>query len=137
MLIRTMNISDYEKVYALWMSCKNMGFNNLDDSREGIDRFLKRNPNTSFVALENDEIIGIVLAGHDGRRGYVYHMSVREENRHQGIGTSLVDKCLSAQGMRALTRLHCLCLTEMKLVMDFGRSKALYAGKMWRIEIRN
>ena len=96
MLIRTMNISDYEKVYALWMSCKNMGFNNLDDSREGIDRFLKRNPNTSFVAVENDEIIGIVLAGHDGRRGYVYHMSVREENRHQGIGTSLVDKCLSA-----------------------------------------
>lgn len=96
MIIRTMYISDYEKVYELWMSCKNMGFNNLDDSREGIERFLKRNPDTSFVAMENDELIGIILAGHDGRRGYIYHMSVREESRHMGIGTKLVSKCLEA-----------------------------------------
>lgn len=58
MNIRVMNISDYDKVYELWMSCKNMGFNNLDDSREGIERFLKRNPTTSFVA---EEANGIVL----------------------------------------------------------------------------
>ena len=96
MTIRTMNISDYEKVYALWMSCKNMGFNNLDDSREGIDKFLNRNPNTSFVAEENEKIIGIVLAGHDGRRGYIYHMAVNEDYRKQGIGKQLVEKSLSA-----------------------------------------
>ena len=47
-----MKITDYEKVYALWMSCKNMGFNDIDDSKEGIARFLERNPNTSFVAIE-------------------------------------------------------------------------------------
>ncbi|MBQ1181686.1 MAG: GNAT family N-acetyltransferase, partial [Treponema sp.] len=61
MKIRTMKITDYEKVYALWMSCKNMGFNDIDDSKEGIARFLERNPNTSFVAIENDELLGIIL----------------------------------------------------------------------------
>ena len=96
MKIRVMEISDYEKVYALWMSCKNMGFNNLDDSKEGIEKFLKRNPDTSFVAVEDDAVVGIVLAGHDGRRGYVYHMSVAENYRKQGIGTQLMSHCEDA-----------------------------------------
>ena len=96
MKIRVMEISDYEKVYALWMSCKNMGFNNLDDSKEGIEKFLKRNPDTSFVAVEDDAVVGIVLAGHDGRRGYVYHMSVAENYRKQGIGTQLMSYCEAA-----------------------------------------
>ena len=78
MQICTMTIADYEKVYALWMSCKNMGFNDIDDSKEGIARFLERNPNTSFVAMGNDELLGIILGGHDGRPGYIYHMSVAE-----------------------------------------------------------
>ena len=84
MQIRNMTIDDYDKVYALWMSCKNMGFNNLDDSREGIDKFLKRNPGTSFVADDGDRIVGVVLSGQDGRRGYIYHMSVAEDKRKQG-----------------------------------------------------
>ena len=96
MQIRTMTIHDYEKVYALWMSCKNMGFNDIDDSKEGISRFLERNPNTSFVAMENDELLGIILGGHDGRRGYIYHMSVAENHRKKGIGSSLVEKCLES-----------------------------------------
>ena len=96
MQIRTMKITDYEKVYALWMSCKNMGFNDIDDSKEGIARFLERNPNTSFVAIENDELLGIILGGHDGRRGYIYHMSVAEKHRKEGIGSSLVKKCLES-----------------------------------------
>ena len=96
MQIRTMTIADYEKVFALWMSCKNMGFNDIDDSKEGIARFLERNPNTSFVAMENDELLGIILGGHDGRRGYIYHMSVAEKYRKKGIGSSLVEKCLAS-----------------------------------------
>ena len=91
-----MTIHDYEKVYELWMSCKNMGFNDIDDSKEGISRFLERNPNTSFVAMENDELLGIILGGHDGRRGYIYHMSVAENHRKKGIGSSLVEKCLAS-----------------------------------------
>jgi len=90
-----MSISDYEEIYALWMSSKNMGFNNLDDSKEGIEKFLKRNPNTSFVAVEKERIIGIVLAGHDGRRGYIYHMFVEENSRNKKVGTKLIEKSIN------------------------------------------
>ena len=91
-----MTIQDYEKVYELWMSCKNMGFNDIDDSKEGISRFLERNPNTSFVAIENEKLIGIILGGHDGRRGYIYHLSVNENYRKNGIGSELVKNCLES-----------------------------------------
>ena len=91
-----MKITDYEKVYALWMSCKNMGFNDIDDSKEGIARFLERNPNTSFVAMEDEKLLGIILGGHDGRRGYIYHASVAENYRKKGVGSALVKTCLEA-----------------------------------------
>ena len=69
--IRAMTIQDYDLVYALWMRSKNMGFNNLDDSREGVERLLRRNPNTSFVAMDGDALAGVILSGQDGRRGYI------------------------------------------------------------------
>ena len=90
MKIRKMVIEDYEKVYQLWMSCTGMGLNNLDDSKEGIEKFLKRNPETCFVA-EDHEIIGVILAGNDGRRGYIYHTAVHPDYRKQGIAASLVE----------------------------------------------
>jgi ribosomal protein S18 acetylase RimI-like enzyme len=96
LFIRPMTIDDYERVCALWMSCKNMGFNNLDDSRAGIGRFLARNPNTCLLAGMEGEIAGVILAGHDGRRGYIYHMAVAEEHRRNGVGTALVERCLEA-----------------------------------------
>ena len=91
-----MNMQDYDRVYALWMSCKNMGFNNLDDSREGIEKLLRRNPNTSFVAVDGDALAGVILSGQDGRRGYIYHMSVAETYRRQGLGSLLAERCLAA-----------------------------------------
>jgi ribosomal protein S18 acetylase RimI-like enzyme len=91
-----MTIADYGRVYALWMTCRNMGFNNLDDSREGIEKYLKRNPDTCFVALEGDALAGVILCGHDGRRGFIHHMAVAEGYRDNGIGTALVDAALSA-----------------------------------------
>ena len=94
--IRPMTIGDYDAVWALWMSCKNMGFNNLDDSREGVARLLARNPNTNFVAEIGGALAGVILAGQDGRRGYVYHMSVGEAYRRRGVGSALVDRCLAA-----------------------------------------
>lgn len=108
MNIRKMDISDYDNVYALWMSCKNMGFNNLDDSREGIEKFLKRNPDTSFISEENERITGVILAGSDGRRGYIYHMSVSEDRRRQGIGTKLVNTCLSALEQEGINKVALL-----------------------------
>lgn len=97
MNIRAMTIADYDAVYALWLSCKGMGLNNLDDSREGIERFLKRNPETCFVA-ENDigQIIGAIMVGTDGRRGYIYHTAVSPDCRRKGIAKRLVDTALEA-----------------------------------------
>lgn len=94
--IRTMAPTDYDAVYALWMSCAGMGLNNLDDSREGIDRFLKRNPQTCFVAEHENRIIGVIMTGSDGRRGFIYHTAVDSAYRKQGIGSRLVDTALTA-----------------------------------------
>ncbi len=96
MKIRVMNISDYEQVYQLWLSCAGMGLNNLDDSKEGIERFLNRNPETCFVAETEQTIIGVIIAGNDGRRGYIYHTAVNPDYRHQGIATKLVDEAMRA-----------------------------------------
>ena len=100
MTIRKMILQDYDGVYALWMSCKNMGFNDVDDSRAGIEKFLRRNPDTSFVAEENGAIIGVILGGQDGRRGYIYHLSVAEGHRRQGVGALLTDRCLKGHAGR-------------------------------------
>lgn len=91
-----MNISDYEKVYAIWISCKGMGLNNLDDSREGIERFLLRNPETCFVAEADEAVVGVIMSGHDGRRGYIYHTAVLPEYRNRGIAAKLVENAMSA-----------------------------------------
>lgn len=96
MNIRIMTIEDYEKVYALWLSCKGMGLNNLDDSKEGIKKFLNRNPGTCFVAENDNEIIGVIIVGNDGRRGYIYHTAVHPYYRNNGIATMLVNKAMSA-----------------------------------------
>ena len=72
MNIREMIETDYDQVYQLWLSCAGMGLNDLDDSKEGIARFLQRNPQTCLVAVENQTIIGAILVGSDGRRAYIY-----------------------------------------------------------------
>ena len=96
MTIRLMTIADYSRVYALWMSCKNMGFNDLDDSRAGIDKYLKRNPDTSFLAEDGNNLMGVILSGHDGRRGFIHHMAVAEAYRYRGVGRALVGAALAA-----------------------------------------
>ena len=96
MYLRKMKIEDYDNVYSLWMSCVGMGLNNLDDSKDGIEKFLKRNPDTCYIALEKDEIIGVIMVGSDGRRGYIYHTAVHPNYRKQGIGKALVEIALDS-----------------------------------------
>ena len=96
MNIRIMTIEDYDAVYDLWLSCAGMGLNNLDDSREGIERFLKRNPDTCFVAVNQNVIVGVIITGNDGRRGYIYHTAVNSAYRKQGIAKALVEKSMEA-----------------------------------------
>lgn len=109
-----MTIEDYDQVYDLWLSCKGMGLNNVDDTREGIEKYLKRNPETSFVAEDNGKIVGVIIAGNDGRRGYIYHTAVHPDYRHQGIGTKLVDAALEA--------LHSVGINKVALVV-FSRNE--------------
>lgn len=96
MQIRKMTLKDYEAVYGLWLSCKGMGLNTVDDSRDGIERFLRRNPDTCFVAESDGVIVGAIIAGSDGRRGYIYHTAVSPEQRRQGIASKLVEAVVSA-----------------------------------------
>ena len=94
--LKPMTIADYDAVYALWLSCAGMGLNNLDDSYEGIERFLKRNPTTCFIAVDDNTVIGVIMAGHDGRRGFIYHTAVDPNRRKEGIGKALVDAAMEA-----------------------------------------
>lgn len=85
-----MTIEDYDEVYALWKKIRGFGIRSIDDSREGVDRFLKRNPTTSVVAEKDGRIVGSILCGHDGRRGCFYHVCVDENYRRHGIGKAMV-----------------------------------------------
>lgn len=91
-----MTIDDYEGVYDLWINTPGMGLNTTDDSREGIAKYLKRNPTTCFVAESDGKIIGVIMAGHDGRRGFINHTAVLSDYRKQGIAKRLVDSAMDA-----------------------------------------
>lgn len=95
--IRIMKKEDYDGVSALWNSIKGFGIRSIDDSKERIEAFIDRNPNTSVVAEYNDEIVGAILCGHDGRRGSFYHVCVGENMRRNGIG-----KAMAVMAMRTL-----------------------------------
>ena len=104
MKYRNMLIDDYDKVYALWLGTKGMGLNDVDDSREGIERYLRRNPSACFVCEDNDEIVGVILCGNDGRRGYIHHTAVKENRRRQGIGGELVRHAMEALGKEKISK---------------------------------
>ncbi len=92
---RLMSIEDYKQCYDLWIKCGN-GLNDKDDSCEGIDKYLKRNPSTSFVATCDGKVVGVILCGHDGRRGIIQHACVSPDYRRLGIGNRLVELALEA-----------------------------------------
>lgn len=99
-VVRVMTIKDYDDVYELWMNTKGMGMRNLDDSRSGIAKFLERNPTTNFIASDGNKIVGVILAGNDGRRAYIYHTTVRSDYRGQGIATQLGNDFWQSQGFK-------------------------------------
>ena len=106
MEIRNMTLDDYDIVYALWLSCPGMGLNNLDDSREGIAKYLARNPDTCFIAVEQGNIIGAILTGHDGRRGYISHTAVSPAYQRQGIGKQMVETALNALKAQGINKVN-------------------------------
>ena len=118
MEIRSMMIDDYDGVYALWMSIKGFALRSLDDSREGVERFLKRNPGNSVVAIEDGKIVGSNLCGHDGRRGCLYHVCVHEAYRMRGIGKSMVVYCMKELEKEQISKVSLIAFT----VNDIGNA---------------
>lgn len=112
MIVRTMTIEDYQGVHDLWMTIKGFAIRSIDDSREGVERFLKRHPATSVVAEENGEIVGSILCGHDGRRGCLYHVCVREDCRMRGIGKSMVVRCMEELEKEKISKVSLIAFTE-------------------------
>lgn len=106
MHIRKLNIDDYDALYALWLQCEGMGLNDVDDSREGIARYLARNPDTCFAAEEDSVLIGAIMAGHDGRRGTIHHTAVHPAYRGKGAGRLLVEHALAALKSEGITKVN-------------------------------
>lgn len=118
MTIRTMTIEDFEQVHALWMTIKGFGIRSIDDSKEGVERFLKRNPTTSVVAEIDNKIVGSILCGHDGRRGCLYHVCVDEKYRRHGIGKAMVVYAMQALKREKINKVSLIAFT----VNDIGNA---------------
>ncbi len=104
--IRAMEPEDYDKVYDLWLSITGFGIRTIDDSREGVERFLRRNPATSVVAEQNGRIVGAIMCGHDGRTACFYHVCVAKDYRKHGVGYRMVRyavKALQREGISRIT----------------------------------
>lgn len=112
MNIRTMTIDDYHNVYHLWQEIEGFGIRSIDDSQEGISRFLTRNPNTSVVAEENGEVVGSILCGHDGRTGYFYHVCVKSAYRNRGIATSMTKFAFDALKKERINKVSLVAFTS-------------------------
>ena len=111
-MLRIMTIDDYEQVYALWKQIHGFGIRSVDDSKEGIARFLKRNPDTSVVAVEDGKIVGAILCGHDGRRGCMYHVCVDADYRMRGIGKSMVVFAMEALKKEKISKVSLIAFTK-------------------------
>ncbi len=144
MKIAKMTPGNYRDVYELWLSCKGMGLNNLDDSEQGINTFLKRNPDTCFTAYEDDKVVGVILAGSDGRRGYIYHTAVDPHCRKRGIATALVNAVVDAMKNIGINKVALVVFRRNESGNEFWeklgfteRSDLVYRNKAINEMIRN
>lgn len=117
--IGEMKPEDYDSVFSLWKNSENVGLNEAD-SPENFQRYLKRNPGLSLVARENGSVVGAILCGHDGRRGYLHHLAVAPQYRKKGIGQGLVQGCLHRLKNLGILKSH---------VFVFARNHE--GGKFW------
>ncbi|MCM1145402.1 MAG: GNAT family N-acetyltransferase [Blautia sp.] len=120
-MIRTMTIEDYDEVRSLWLSIKGFGIRSVDDSREGVEAFLKRNPLTSVVDIEDGKVVGSILCGHDGRRGCLYHVCVAQDYRMRGIGKAMVVFCMNALKKENINKVSLIAFTKNDIGNAFWR----------------
>ena len=110
--IRKMTARDYDAVVSLWKAAPGVGLDAESDSRSGIARYLRRNPGLSFVACHGGQLVGAVLSGHDGRRGYLHHLAVAPPHRRRGIGLAMVARCLRALAARKIPKCNVFLLAS-------------------------
>ncbi len=107
-----MTEEDYDEVRALWLTIRGFGIRALDDSREDVARFIRRNPTTSVVARANGKVVGSILCGSDGRQGSLYHVCVAEAYRRQGIGTWMVGYCMQQLKAMGINKVGLIAFTK-------------------------
>ena len=125
--IRPVTIEDYDGIFALWNSTEQSkrALNPVDDSREGIERYLKRNPTTCFLAETKDgsgnapEVVGVILTGHDGRRAIIHHMCVHPSCRREGIASQLVQKAEEALRKEGISKIFGLVFKDNDIANAF------------------
>lgn len=123
-MVRVMTMEDYDQVKELWNSIQGFGIRSMDDSREGVARFLKRNPTTSVVAEEDGNVVGAILCGHDGRRGCLYHVCVHKDYRMRGIGKSMVAFAMEALKKEEINKVSLIAFTKNDIGNAFWKEIA-------------
>ncbi|XUW99990.1 MAG: GNAT family N-acetyltransferase [Dehalogenimonas sp.] len=103
--LHPLTTAHYDQAIALWQACEGIGLSDAD-SHCGITKYLERNPGCSFGAWDGERLVGTILGGHDGRRGYVYHLAVHPEYRGRGIGKQLAESCLEALKAEGINKVH-------------------------------
>jgi len=124
-------IEDYDAVFTLWQQCEGVGLSGAD-SYESIVAYLERNSCMSFVAKNADAVVGAILCGHDGRRGYIHHLAVHQEFRLCGIGRRLVNHSLAALRAENIQKCHLFIFHENEPGIAFWQS----IGWTFRQDIR-
>ena len=123
--IRKVTIEDYDQLLALWNSTEQSrrALNPVDDSREGIERYMKRNPDTCFAAVSDGKIIGVILTGHDGRRAIIHHMCVHPDHRRMGIAGRLVKEAEQALKKEGIQKIFGLVFKDNETANAFWESQ--------------
>ena len=119
--ISNFTIESYDRVLNLWKQCEGIGLSD-SDSKENIQLYLNRNPGTSFIAELDNELVGAVLSGHDGRRGYIHHLAVLSNQRMRGIGRLLVDNCIKKLKDNGILKCHILMFNNNSNGLKFWES---------------
>jgi ribosomal protein S18 acetylase RimI-like enzyme len=130
-LILPFVIEDYDEVYALWQSCEGVGLSSAD-SRQSIAAYLLRNPGMSFIMRSVEAVIGAILCGHDGRRGYIHHLAVHENYRRQGLGRRIVKHSLATLQKEGIQKCHMFIFHENQSGVRFWQR----CGWTFREDIR-
>ena len=119
--ITPLTMAAYDSVFSLWQRCEGIGLSEAD-SKESIRAYLRRNPKMSFIATADGVMVGAVLCGHDGRRGYIHHLAVHRQYRRRGVGSQLVDRCLDVLRSAGIQKCHVFIFNDNRDGIAFWKT---------------